>query len=245
MSKYLIVANWKNNPATQDEAQELFNSVNGGINNNQKTEIVICPPFIFLPTFRGFTSENGVILGAQNFDLEGEESVETLKEIGCQYIILGHSERRVNLGETDETVNNKIKTALENNLKPILCVGDKKRESKEDFSEVVSQLKEDLNGVKEKDAQNIIIAYEPVWAISNMGGRPATPEDIKESSDSIREILSELFGNESASQIKILYGGSVDSDNVKNILLESGVQGALIGAASLKADEFLKIINNI
>lgn len=242
MNKFLIVANWKMNPSKQEEAQSLFDSTKNGISND-KAEVVICPPYKFLRIIRGAISDS-VKLGVQDF--VEDFKVDNLKEINCEYVILGHSERRINLNETNEMVNKKMKSALEHCLKPILCVGDKSRESKEDFAEVIAQLEEGLKGIETKDLENIVIAYEPLWAIStNAGARPATPADIKESAGLIKEKLSELYGNDVVEKVKILYGGSVNLENIKEIIYESGVSGALVGAASLKADEFIKIINNI
>lgn len=250
MDKYLIIANWKMNLGTIEEAKTLFSAIKNGIINNGKTEVVICPPFICLSIFGDQTSEN-IKLGAQDIfwtdkgAFTGEESPAMLKDIGCEYVIVGHSERRANLNETDEMVNKKVKAVLKNGLKPILCVGDKNRESKEDFKQVIMQLEEGLKGVEVNDLEKMVIAYEPLWAISTMGGQPATPEDIRESVDLIKGKLAELYNKNAAEKVRILYGGSVNSSNIKEIISRSGASGALVGAASLNPDEFIKIVNNI
>lgn len=250
--KYLIIANWKMNPGTAEEAQEIFEKIKNGISGVKDVEVVLCPPFVYLSDICGITSDN-IKLGVQDIFWEtkgaytGEVSPSMIKngKCDCGYVIVGHSERRINLNETNEMVNKKIKSALGHCLKPILCVGDKSRESKEDFAEVITELEEGLKSIDAKDLKNIIIAYEPLWAISTMGGRPATPEDIKESAGLIREKLTELYGEDAAENVKILYGGSVNSGNIKEIIYSSGVSGALVGAASLNPDEFIKIVNNI
>ncbi len=222
--KKLIIANWKCNPKTLAEAKRLFNNV-------KKTKAVICPPFVYLTEF------NYKFLGAQNCHWEesgpytGEVSPNMLKSLRCKYVIVGHSERRAYFHETDETINKKLKAALGAGLIPVLCIGEKKGE---DANLVVeNQLFHDLNGISEKDRDKIIIAYEPVWAISTSGGEICSAEYAKKMLDFIKQ----RFGG------KIIYGGSVDSKIIKNYL-EVGYQGALVGGASLKADEFIKTVKN-
>jgi triosephosphate isomerase len=206
--KKIIVANWKMNPASADEAKRLFNAV-------KKTKAIICPPFVYLSIFKY------EFLGAQDCHWEqsgaytGEVSPKMLKDLGCKYVIIGHSERRA-LGETDEIIEKKLKAALNVGLKPILCIGEKKGE---DFKKVINKQLKDLKG--------IIIAYEPIWAISTSGGEFCSPERAKRALEYIRIKTNNL----------VIYGGSVNSKTVKRYL-DVGFDGALPGAASLDAKEF-------
>lgn len=220
----LIIANWKCNPQTLAEAKKLFNGV-------KDTGAIICPPFIYLSVF------NYKFLGAQDCHYEqsgaftGEVSPKMLKDLGCKYVIIGHSERRIHLQETDEMINKKLKAALKKGLTPILCVGEKKGEKAEIV--VGNQLNKDLEGIAKKNLNKIIIAYEPVWAISTSGGGYCSPERANE----VRKIIKRKVTN------KIIYGGSVDSKDVKGYL-DIGFEGVLVGSASLDAKEFVKINKN-
>ncbi|MBU4285250.1 triose-phosphate isomerase [Patescibacteria group bacterium] len=221
--KPLIVANWKMNPSTIKEAKELFNKV-------KKTGAIICAPFTYLSELK---SDN---LCAQNCYWEasgpytGEISLDMLKDLGVAYVIIGHSERRVHFKETDEMINKKLKAALATDLRPILCIGEKKGE---DAKEVIKkQLEQDLNGISKKDLDRIIIAYEPVWAIGT--GDFCEASKAKESLESIKEKLNN----------KVLYGGSVNSKISKDYI-DVGFDGLLVGGASLKVDEFIKINQNV
>jgi len=249
--KSLIVANWKMNPQTLVEAKELFNSIKKGIKNKKRAEVVICSPFVFSSTL--IVQPSTLKLGAQNCFWEksgaftGEVSPTMLKKIGCQYVILGHSERR-KLGETDEMVNKKIKAAIETGLKPILCIGETNKERKEGktFKVLKKQLQKDLNNILHSTlyTQNsIIIAYEPVWAIGT--GKPCNPKEAGDTLLIIQKIISHLFGFSFAQKVKIVYGGSVNSKIAKNYIKEANFQGLLIGGASLEAKEFIKIIQEI
>jgi triosephosphate isomerase len=236
--KPLIVANWKMNPITLAEAKQLFNSVKKGIKNIKNVEIVICPPFVYLSNFQ--ISNSNFKLGAQDCFYEqkgpftGEISPKMLKNLGCRYVILGHSERR-KLGETDQMINKKIKAALKTGLKPILCLGDKSRKSKKDIKEVLSQLKNCLKGIKKSDFKNIILTYEPVWAVGT--GRPCDYREAKKAKEFIKKYVP-LY-------LPILYGGSVNAGNAANYIKEAGFQGLLIGGASLNPREFIKIISSL
>jgi len=225
--KPLIVANWKMNPSTLAEAKELFNGV-------KNLDAVICPPFCYLdskirPSGAKFT------LGAQNCHWEekgaytGEISPKTLKDLGVKYVIVGHSERRIYFQENDEMINKKLKAVLKFGLVPILCVGEKKGEDAKTI--VVSQLEKDLSGIEKEDIKKIIIAYEPIWAISTSGGEICSPEYSKKMFNFIRQRFDG----------KIIYGGSVDSKIINNYL-GIGFEGALVGGASIKADEFVKTV---
>ncbi len=173
----------------------------------------------------------------------GEVSPSMLKNMGVKYVIIGHSERRQHFGETDIIVNKKIKAALKNDLKPILCVGEslEQREMGIEKETVRNQLINDLDGIKEDDSLNIVVAYEPIWAIGT--GKTATSEQANEMSSFIRIVLSDIFTKEYAENMIIQYGGSVKASNAYEIMNQSDIDGALVGGASLKADEFIKIVN--
>lgn len=165
-----------------------------------------------------------------------------LREIGCQYVIIGHSERRQFFGETEETVNRKIKAAFHQNLKPILCVGEtsKEREGGQTFTVIERQLQGALKGILNKEMDNIVIAYEPVWAIGT--GKTATPEQADEVHRYIREKIEKLYSREIAMEIRIQYGGSVTPENIKGLMGQENIDGALVGGASLKSETFSKIV---
>jgi triosephosphate isomerase len=228
--KPLIIANWKCNPKTRKEAELLFNGVRNGVKNTKKAEVVIAPPFIWLPILKG------MVLAAQDCAWEecgpytGEVSPQMLKGFGVKYVIVGHSERRIHLKETDEMINKKLKVVLKNNLIPILCVGEKKGENSE---KVISwQLKEDLKGISPKDLKKIIVAYEPVWAIGT--GDFCKPEKAKKALAFIKKKIN----------TRILYGGSVNSKITKDYM-KVDYDGLLVGGASLNAEEFIKIVKNV
>ncbi|MBU2634959.1 triose-phosphate isomerase [Patescibacteria group bacterium] len=231
--KPLIVANWKMNPVTMKKAEELFNSVKHGVKDIENAETVICPPFIYLPLLKG------LILGAQDCYWEekgaytGEVSVAMLKEMGCKYVIIGHSERRKIFNETNENVNKKLKAVLETGLIPIMCIGETEGEREMDKTEEVleKEIKQGLNGV---DVSKIIIAYEPIWAIGT-----GNPCDIEEA-QRMKEIIQKMVSKD----IRILYGGSVKANNAEGYLKQAGFNGLLVGGASLDAKEFVEIVNN-
>ena len=239
--KPLIVANWKMNPQTLAEAKRLFNLVKKGVKNFKNAEVVICPPFVYLPTLKAngaqdcFWEEKGAFTG--------EISPLMLKNLGCKYVIIGHSERRRNLNETDEMVNRKLKAALKENLRPILCVGNKNRKREKEFKGIRIQMEKALLGIKKSDRKNLIITYDPVWAISTTKGREiATPIEAKEGAIFIRKILAKLFDKNFAQKIRIIYGGSVNSGNIRGFIKEAKMDGALVGAASLKPKEFVRTV---
>lgn len=222
--KPLIVANWKMNPPALKGAKLLFDSIGRGIKNIKNAEVVICPPFPFIS---GLKSDIlNLKLGGQDCFWEdkgaftGEVSAFMLKSLGCHYVIVGHSERRKYFNETDRTVNKKIKAALENGLKPILCV------------ENVLQVKKGLKGVLRKEFKNLIIAYEPVFAIGT--GKPCSPEKAERMRREIKSVIN----------VPVLYGGSVNSQNAGDYVKEAKFQGLLVGGASLNPQEFAKIVRN-
>jgi len=240
--KKIIVANWKCNPITLKEAKFIFNSVRKGLRNNKNVEIVICPPFIYLPLLKPKTYTLNPKLGAQDCFWEEKGAFTSqisplmLKDLGCEYIIIGHSERRA-LGETDEMINKKLKAAIKAKLKPILCIGETEKERKKGktFQVLKNQIKKALSGISSLTVHRskFIFAYEPVWAIGT--GNPCRPEMAKE----VLEFLKKKLKN-----IPILYGGSVSSKNAKDYI-EVGFEGLLVGGASLNPKEFVKIIKSI
>lgn len=244
----IIVANWKMNPNLLAEAKSLFRKVRQASQGVKNVTTVICPPFVWLPLFS--KQKKSIFLGGQDVFWEtqgaftGEVSPLMLKELGCQYVIVGHSERREFLGETNEMINQKVKAALKAGLKVVLCVGEKTRiETKK--SKVVSgvieeQLQKALSGISTRLVLDILVAYEPIWAIGT--GVADNPDDVLQASLLIRKVVAKLFSQEKAEKIKVLYGGSVTSKNVASFLAQPNIDGALIGTASLKPEEFSKIL---
>ncbi len=247
MRKPLIAGNWKMNK-TVSQAEELAGALKDKLEEKNNVDIVICPPFSSLEAVCRIVKESNIGLGAQNLHWEkegaytGEISAPMIKEIGCQYVIVGHSERRQYFGETNETVNKKVKAALEFDLTPIVCVGEilEERESGKTFSVIESHLKEGLTGLKKQDILRIVVAYEPIWAIGT--GKTATPQQANEVHNYIRQLLTGIHGEEIASQVRILYGGSVKPDNVSCLMAETEIDGALVGGAALQADSFVGIV---
>ena len=248
MAKKIIIGNWKMNPLTLKEAEKLFSGVIKGISGIKKTEVVICPPFLYLEKLTKIRTSK-IKLGAQDSFYEdvgaftGEISPVMLENAEIKYVILGHSERRV-LGEANALINKKIKASIGAGLTPILCVGESVRdESHSYFNLVKTQLEECLDGVKKALIAKIIIAYEPVWAISSTVDRKdATPADSLEMSIFIRKILSDKFGSD-AGKTKIIYGGSVNEKDAEDFLKNGAVDGLLPGRASLDAKKFVEIIS--
>lgn len=256
MNKLLIVANWKMNPETLKEAKELFQIAQRAVRGVKGTEVVICPPFPYLTRFRlqvsGFMK-----LGAQNCFYEqngaytGEVSPSMLKDLGCAYVILGHSERRQYLGETNEIINKKVKAALKAGLKVILCIGENMRDSfdarghwtHELDPKVKDELVLALDGVQKSKIGNLAVAYEPVWAIGT--GNAATPNDVLSAKIFIRKIIGDMFNRKIAETVRVLYGGSTDRKNAADFVKEGQADGLLVGGASLDAEEFIEMIKNI
>jgi triosephosphate isomerase len=245
--KPMVAGNWKMNKglyATRDLLRELVPV----LKDVEDVDVVVCPPFIGLGVANRELEDSNIMLGAQNMHWEdsgaytGEVSPLMLKEL-CAYVIIGHSERRAMFGETDETVNKKVHAALKVGLKPIMCVGETLEENQSDqTAEVVSrQVRKGLDSVEAVQADEVVIAYEPVWAIGT--GLAATPEGANAvHKDIIRPILRELFGKKAGNGMRILYGGSVNAANAKELFDQSDIDGGLIGGASLKADGFTTIV---
>jgi len=246
----LIVANWKMNPVSFKEAKNLFFGIKK-LKDEKKTEIVVCPPFVFIKELKDFKVD--LKIGSQNCFWEdkgaftGEISFSMLKEIGVEYIIIGHSERRKHFKETDEFINKKVRAILKSGLKPILCVGETEKERKAGITrEVVkNQLLKCLENIEDwkLKIKNLSIAYEPVWAIGT--GNPCLSKDAKDIFLFIQKFLKEKYTNKMAGKIRIIYGGSVNGGNAKGYIKESGMDGLLVGGASLDKKEFIKIVKNI
>ena len=246
MRKKIIAGNWKMNK-NHNEALELINSLKSGIDTDE-SDVVVCVPFVDLMAVSEAIKGTKINIGAQNMHFEesgaftGEISPAMLKELGVKYVIIGHSERRAYFGETDETVNKKVKKALEHNLVPILCVGEslEERELNITIELVRIQVKKAFSGISAQDAKKVVIAYEPIWAIGT--GKVATKEQAQEVCAKIREVICEMYGNSVAEEIRIQYGGSVTGDSANELFNMPDIDGGLVGGASLKED-FIKVVN--
>lgn len=235
------------NPQSFKEAKEIFNGIKKVANKLSKVETVVCPPFVYLSAISHQPSV--VKLGVQNLFYEkkgaytGEISSGMLKGFGVKYVIIGHSERRA-LGETDEIVNKKVKTALGEGFKVILCIGEKERDLNGEYLNFLKmQINDGLKGVSKKLLANLLIAYEPIWAISsNTGAKADSPESAMQIAIFIRREFLPIVGNQAARNMPILYGGSVDPTNAGNFLKEGGMQGLLVGSQSLIPKNFGEIL---
>jgi triosephosphate isomerase len=248
MRKKVIAGNWK-----------MFNDIDGTVKlisdikkdlneENSRATIIVCPSFTNLETASALIKGSTVKLGAQNMHNEengaftGEISPSMLKSVGVEYVILGHSERRTIFGESDQFINKKIRTAIAHGLKPIFCIGESlaERENGTTFKVIEKQVRNGLEGLNEMELVNLIIAYEPVWAIGT--GKTASPQQAQEVHQFIRELISKVISPAFAAQVIIQYGGSVKPENAKELLSQPDIDGALVGGACLKGDSFLKIV---
>ncbi|MBC7189000.1 triose-phosphate isomerase [Candidatus Aerophobetes bacterium] len=247
MRKPIIGGNWKMNK-TSKEAEELAEGIAEYIGSYREVETVLFPPFVYLERVKKIVEGTLISVGAQNMFWEekgaytGEVSPVMLVDVGCRYVILGHSERREHFGETDEWINRKIKAALKANLIPLVCVGEKLEERKRGMAEEVvkSQITKCFSGLSSLQVERIVIAYEPVWAIGT--GVNATPEQAQSMHRFIREILAEMFDESLADKVRIQYGGSVKPDNIKELMAQPDIDGALVGGASLDVESFVSIV---
>lgn len=247
MRKPIIAGNWKMYKDV-NEAIELVNEIKRAVFDIDNVGIIVCPPFSDLGDAGEMLIESNVSLGGQNCYWEtegaftGEISVGMLKSVRCSYVIIGHSERRKYFGETDETVNKKIKAVIDGGLIPIMCVGEtlEEREAGKTLDIVKQQVTGGLEGFQETYIDSLIIAYEPVWAIGT--GKTATPAQAQEVHSMIRKLLGEMYSETLAASKIILYGGSVKPDNIEVLMSEEDIDGGLIGGASLKSDAFADII---
>ena len=246
MRKKIIAGNWKMNMLPNEAIQ--FIEELAPLVKDTENEVILCVPYIDL-FYALLTAQNtNIKIGAQNMHFAengaytGEVSGKMLKSINVEYVIIGHSERRQYFNETDETVNKKVKAAFENGLKPIVCVGEtlEQREAGKVEEIITNQTKLALDGLTNEQVENTIIAYEPIWAIGT--GKTATKEDANDAVKAIRKKIAEIYGQNVADGVIIQYGGSVKSSNAKELFSMSDIDGALVGGASLKADEFSKIV---
>ena len=246
MRKPIIAGNWKMHK-TIAEALEFVNEVKDRVNND-KVEAVICAPFTLLKDLKQATKGTNIKIGAQNMHFEekgaftGEISPLMLKELDMDYVVIGHSERRQYFNETDETVNKKVLKALEVGIDPILCVGEtlEEREAGNTKDVCKVQVEKALENVSKEDLAKVVIAYEPIWAIGT--GKTATSEDANDVIAYIREVVANLYG-ELANEVRIQYGGSVKPSNVAEIMNQSDIDGALVGGASLEANDYVELVN--
>ncbi len=250
MRKRLIVANWKENK-TNDETAEFMMGLKEAMSGKAGAEVVICPSFVSIITASDCARGSGIRVGAQDLSVHdsgaftGEVSAGMIRDF-CNYAIVGHSERRRGFGETDSVINSKAKNAMKNNISPIICVGEglEERNSGQAESFVLGQVSGCLEGIPKEDAARIVIAYEPVWAIScgDSCHEPATHDDAQNMHAIIRNRLSELYGSELSSQIRIIYGGSVKPVNIRGFLEKEDIDGVLVGSASLDVGSFLSLL---
>lgn len=245
----LIVGNWKMNESVTDSLK-LIAGLEYHLKGLYEADVVVAPPFTSLYSVSIAIQETSLLLGAQNVHWEdrgaftGETSPLFLADLGCRFVIVGHSERRTLFSETDEMINKKVLAVARNAMSPILCVGETlaERERNATFDVIERQLKTDLAGMAPKEVEQLVIAYEPVWAIGT--GKTATPGQVAEVHQFIHNLLEKIFDAPTAAQIRILYGGSVTAENSADLMAQKWVDGALVGGASLKADAFAKIVKS-
>ena len=247
MRRPIIAGNWKMN-MTPSEARALVEELKPLV-KDAKCEVVVCPPYVDLSAVSELIKDSNIRLGAQNIHwaekgaFTGEVSANMLKELGVEYAIIGHSERRQYVGETDETVNARAKAARAAGITPIICVGEslEERESGRTEAKVSGQVKKDLEGIAAGDVAKLVIAYEPIWAIGT--GKTATDEQANQTIGVIRQAIADKFGRFAAEHIRIQYGGSMKPGNVKGLMAQPEIDGGLIGGAALKAEDFSALIN--
>ena len=247
MRKPIIAGNWKMNN-TQKEAVELITALKPRLKDVGKTEVVVCVPYTCIEKVKKAVRGSKIKVGAENVAwadkgaFTGEISAAMLKEVGAEYVIIGHSERRQYFGETDESVNKRTVQALKNDLKPIVCIGETLEEREEGKTNAVlkTQIEGAFAGFTQDDIKKVVIAYEPVWAIGT--GKTATSEQANESIKFIRKTLAKLFTRPVANKVRIQYGGSMNAKNAHELMSMSDIDGGLIGGASLKAEDFEKVV---
>lgn len=248
MRKKVIAGNWKMNNDISATIS-LITELKKGISERPSATVIVCPPFISLETTQTLLKDTPIKYGAQNMYYEesgaftGEVSPIMLKSVGCEYVILGHSERRTIFNESDSLINKKIKSAIRHGLKPIFCIGEtlEEREKGITFEVCERQVKNGLENINEDELNDLIIAYEPVWAIGT--GKTATSQQAEEVHSFVRNLIENMYSKNLAEKIVIQYGGSVKPENAKELLSQPNIDGALVGGACLKADSFLNIIN--
>jgi triosephosphate isomerase len=247
MRRPIIAGNWKMH-YTVDEAVKVAKELKGMV-KGASADVVICAPFIQLPALVAELKGSNVKVGAQNMHFEekgaytGEISPGMLEALGVDYVVIGHSERRQYFNETDADINKKLKKAFKHSLTPILCVGESLEQREAGTTEAVikAQVEKDLEGLSAEEAREVVIAYEPIWAIGT--GKTATSEQANDTIAAIRKMVADIFGAEVADAVRIQYGGSVKPSTIKEQMAMSDIDGALVGGASLLADDFAKIVN--
>jgi triosephosphate isomerase (TIM) len=243
----LMAGNWKMHK-TVAESVDLVKKLKDALSGVADRDVLVCPPFTALTVAAEVLRGTKIALGAQNINdnlqgaFTGEVSASMVKDAGCSFVILGHSERRQYYHETDALVNKKCKLALEQGLTPVVCIGEtlREREDSKTFQVLEKQVKESLGGLAPVQAAHVVIAYEPVWAIGT--GKTATPAQAQEAHAFIRQWVQRLYGEPVASSVRIMYGGSVKADNIDTLMAQPDIDGGLVGGASLKADEFIRIV---
>ena len=249
MKKKLIVGNWKMNPINKDQAISIIKEIKKNVSKLKKTDVVLCPPFIYLQQITSLKNQFLVSAGAQDLfykesgSFTGEISALMLKDLGVKYAIIGHSERRV-MGENDELISQKVISALQAGLFGILCIGEKERDSQGEYLHVIKkQIENSLANMEINLLKKLIIAYEPVWAIG--ASEAMTPESIYEMTIFIKKVLSDLYGQDKIFDIPILYGGSVNSFNAKEIVEVGQVDGLLVGRESINPKGFGQLLKSV
>ena len=247
MRRPIIAANWKMYK-TVNEAVDLVEALKKEVAGVKEVEIVVCPPYTAIHSVGMASEGTNIGLGAQDLYWEdegaytGEVSPIMLKDVGCRYVVIGHSERRAYFAETNDTVNNKIKSALKHDLVAIVCVGEKleEREQGKTFSVVEDQVQGALVDLSAEDVERTVIAYEPIWAIGT--GKTATPDQAEEVHKFIRDLLGNIYSDGLSDLVRIQYGGSVKPENIGELMAQEDIDGALVGGASLDSDSFAKIV---
>lgn len=247
MRKAIIAGNWKMH-YTPEEAVKVINELKPLV-KDATCDVVVCPTFVCLDAVLKAVEGSNIKVAAQNMHFEekgaftGEVAPGMLEAMGVSYVVLGHSERREYFNETDEALNKKVKAAFAHNIIPVLCCGEtlEERENNTTNEKVGYQIKSDLDGITKEQAEKVIIAYEPIWAIGT--GKTATKEQANETIAAIRSVVAEMFGQEVADKVRIQYGGSVKPSTIAEQMAMSDIDGALVGGASLVADDFSKIVN--
>lgn len=242
-----MVANWKMHK-TVKESVDFTRQLVGKLSESAKSDVVIAPPFTSLHPVAEELRDSAIYLSAQNLHWDekgaytGEVSAGMLVDVGCKYVIIGHSERRAFFNESDGDINRKIKIALKFNLRPIFCIGETsdERESGKTFAVIKKQIKEGLIDLASDDIRQIIIAYEPIWAIGT--GRTASPNQAEEVHSFIRNMIREIHGKDVSGKTMILYGGSVNPNNIADLMSQPDIDGALVGGASLDVEKFIKVV---
>ena len=250
--KRFVVGNWKMNPQTLEDARKIFKGIRRVTDNIKNVELIICPPFSFI--YPLYKTSGSISIGSQdvfweeNGSFTGEVSAQMLFDVGCKYDIVGHSERR-ELGETNDVVARKVGASVEKNLKVILCIGEKTRNENGEYLDFLkNQITESLAKVPKRYLQNIIIAYEPVWAIGKSYSNAMAGKDVQEVSIFIKKVLSDIYGKDDSAKIPVLYGGSVAPINAKDIIEAGQVDGFLVGRQSLEPVSFgdiVKIVSKV